>query len=139
MRPPKRTRPPPSRAVRPSSRAPPASKVMRPLIASSECGSAKCRIRPPAIDALPANTGLSSGPAHVGREIGLTRAADVAEEALQDAEVRVARRVQRNLLVGEADRAAHVEPRVLADEPHLLDLTTCWSSSRRMGPSFRSA
>ena len=62
MRPPNRTSPPPSRAVSPSSRTPPASNVIRPLIASSECGSEKCRMRPPVIDALPENTGLSSGP-----------------------------------------------------------------------------
>ena len=122
MRPPKRTRPPPSRAVRPSSRAPPASNVIRPLIASSECGSAKCRMRPPAIDALPENTGLSSGPRTSAARSAWPELRISRKNPCRMLEVGVARRVQRNLPVGESDGAVHVEPRVLADQPHLLDL-----------------
>ena len=42
-----------------------ASNVMRPLIASSECGSEKWRMRPSVIVALPENTGWRSGPSIV--------------------------------------------------------------------------
>ncbi len=64
---------------------------MTPLIASSELGSEKWRMRPSVIVALPENTGSYSGPFDRGDQLGAARSAHVAEEALEDAEVRVAR------------------------------------------------
>ena len=61
-RPPNVTSPLASRARTPSTRTPPASNVIWPLIASSECGSDSCRTRPFSIAALPENTGFASGP-----------------------------------------------------------------------------
>ena len=120
MRPPKRTRPPPSRAVRPSSRAPPASNVTVPLMASSECGSAKCRMRPPAIDGAAREHGL----------VAAARATSAARSAWP--ELRISRKKPCRMprlaspvacsaiwLVGEVHGAADVEPRVLAHQPHL--------------------
>ena len=65
-------------------------------MASSEFGSEKCRMRPSTIVALPENTGSYSGPSTAAVRRGAARAADVAEEALQDPEVGLARGAERD-------------------------------------------
>ena len=55
-----------------------------------------------------------------GGQLGAPGAADVAEEALEDAEVGVADGLQRDAIVLEADRARHAQPRVDADQLQLL-------------------
>jgi hypothetical protein len=51
----------------------------------------------------------------------LTRAADVGNEPLQDAEVRRAVGAHRNPLVVQVDHAGDVELRLLANQPHVGD------------------
>ena len=62
---------------------------------------------------------LRSGPSIAAVQLRAARAAHVAEEALQDAEVRVARRLQRDALVVQPDGARHAQPRVVADQLQL--------------------
>ena len=96
--------------------------MTRPFIASSECGKREVPDAAARERGAAGEDRLVERPADVGREVRLTRAADIAEEPLQDAEVGVAGRVQRNLPVREPDRAVHIQARVLSHEPHLLDL-----------------
>ncbi len=56
------------------------------------------------------------------RQLRAPRAADVAEEPLQDAEVRAARRLERDSIVAQIDRAPYAQPRVLTHELELVDL-----------------
>jgi len=51
------------------------------------------------------------------RELGAPRPAHAAKESLQDAEVRVARRLQRNPLIAQPDAAGDAQARQVADEP----------------------
>ena len=118
---------------------PPASKRIVPLIASSAFGSEKWRMRPSVIVALPENSGCAQRAVDRRGQLGAARAADVAEEALQDAEVRVARRLQRDALVAQADVARDAQPRVLADQLQLVDLHLLSSSAIRIGAAFFTA
>ena len=122
MRPPKVTLPPPSRPVTSSTRRPLASNDTLPLIDSSECGSEKWRSRPSVSVALPAKIGLLKVPAIWAFSCRRSAAAQIAEEALQDAEVRVARRLHVDRLVLEAQPAVELQLRSLAREPEPADL-----------------
>ena len=79
-----------------------ASNRIVPLIASSELGSEKCRMRPSVMVALPENTRLAQRAVDRRGQLGAAGAAHVAEEALQDAEVGVAGGLQRDPLVAAA-------------------------------------
>ena len=107
---------------------------------SSAFGSDKWRTRPLVIVARPENTGSSSGPSTAARELGAARSAHVAEESLQDAEVRVARRLQRDRSIAQADAAADAEAacrRRPAAGPAMF--TSRLSSEIRIGAAFFSA
>ena len=60
--------------------------------------------------------GRREGTVHLRVQFGGPRAADVAEEALQDAEVGIARRVDRDLRVVQIHRAVQFERRPVAGE-----------------------
>ena len=60
-------------------------------------------------------------PGDLRREVGLARAAQVAHDALENAEVGLSRRSDRDLAGAEVDRAADVEARAIADETQLVD------------------
>ena len=121
-RPLKVTSPLASRARKPSMRMPPASNAIWPLIASSECGSASWRIRPSVIAALPEKTGLSSGPVICALSDAAAGAADVAEEALQDAEVRITGCLDVDGRLVEIDVAVDRQLGALAEQPETADV-----------------
>ena len=100
---------------------PPASKWIVPLMASSALGIEKWRIAAVGDRRAAGELRLRERTVDRRGQLGAPGAAHVAEEALQDAEVRVAGRLQRDPLVVEADRARHAQPRVVADELQLLD------------------
>ena len=58
---------------------------------------------------------------HLGDDLGGAGAADIPEKALEQAEVRVARRAQRDLAVVQPDLAANVELGALACEAQTAD------------------
>ena len=102
MRPPKRTAPPPSRAVMPSSAhagGVEGGDAIHALRARAETCS--WRMRPLVSSALPATTGAARGAGNARRHLGAARAADVRQEALQHGEVRGAVGLQRQ----RSDRA----------------------------------
>ena len=76
----------------PSTRSPAASNSTRPLMFSSACGSAKWRSRPLRRVAAPQTVGRSRRAPDVGLHLGGAGAANVAQQALEDAQVRVAER-----------------------------------------------
>ena len=78
-------------------------------------------MRPFVIAALPPNTGSSSDPFTSATISARAGAADVPEKALEEAEVRVARRAQRDLAVVQPDLAANVELGALACEAQTAD------------------
>src|ERR1700688_2487276 len=55
-------------------------------------------------------------------ELGPSRSADITKEALQDGEVGVTHRTERDGLIVQGDAAADGEPRVLADKLEVPDL-----------------
>ena len=122
MRPPNVTLPPPRRPVTSSTRRPLASNETRPLIASSECGSEKC-LQPPVVERGAAGKyRLGEGAGQLRLEIGGATAAQRAEEPLQDAKVRVARRLHVDRLVLEPEPAVELQLRALAGEAEPADL-----------------
>ena len=79
------------------------SKATVPLIESSAFGREKWRMRPSVIVALPENTGCPIGPFTAARQIRAARSAHVLEEPLEDGEVCVARHLQPDAIVHQAD------------------------------------
>src|SRR5215475_13554806 len=72
--------------------------------------------------------------AQIGHEIGLPFTADVAEEALQDAKVRIAGGVDRHLTALETDSATHVEPRAVSHQAHRRDTRVLSLECQSDGP-----
>ena len=79
-------------------------------------------MRPSVMSALPANTGLSSGAGDLRLDRRRAAAAQVAVEALQDAEVGVAGGLHRQLVAIEGDLAFELELGALAGQRQLADL-----------------
>ena len=92
------------------------------MIDSSECGSEKWRSRPSLSVALPPKTGLVNVPPICALSAARAAAAKIAEESLQDAEVRVARGLDVNRLVLQAEPAVERELRSLTRETEAADL-----------------
>ena len=115
-----------------------------PLIASSAFGSEKWRMRPSVIVALPGEQRLAQRTVDRRGQLRAARAAHVAEESLQDAEIGVAaacsamRSSRRPTLPDDA------QPRVVADQLQLARLST-WliaataGSAPRCGSRSRTA
>ena len=98
------------------------SNEMVPLIASSPCGAERCRIRPSAMRALPENCGLASGPLTCAEQRRRAAAAHVAEEPLEDAEVRLAGRFDRDDAVVQLHLPAHLQLGAVAGDAQPADL-----------------
>ena len=78
-------------------------------------------MRPSSIVIVPVTIGVRIGPSSVACSDGLPGAADVRDEALQDAEARGAVGAHRDPLVVQIDEARDVELRLVADQPHVGD------------------
>ena len=91
--------PPPSRAVMPSRRRPPASKVAMPLTSSSACGNESWRMRPFGQQRVAGDHRRRGRAGDARGDFGAAGAANVGEESLQHREVRRAVRLQRQRLI----------------------------------------
>ena len=120
-RPPNCTRPPPIVAVRSSRRTPRSSKATVPLIESSALGSEKWRMRPSLMVALPENTGCRSGPSTAAVSSARPDPRTSRKNALEDAEVRVARHLQPDALVYQTHRAGDAKTRLVSDELEIAE------------------
>ena len=79
-------------------------------------------MRPSAMRALPENCGFASGPLTCAEQRRRAAAAQVAEEPLQDAEVRLARGLDRDGALVQLHAAAHLQLGALAGDAQPADL-----------------
>ena len=122
MRPPKVTLPPPRRPVTSSTRRPLASNETRPLIDFERVRQREMPQPPVGDRGAAGEHRLAEGAGQLRLEIGRAAAAQRAEEPLQDAEVRVARRLHVERLVLQPEPAVELQLRALAGEAEPADL-----------------
>ena len=120
IRPPNCTGPSPMRAVISSRRMPRGSNRMMPLMPSSALGIDRWRTRPFDHRRAAGKHRRVERAVDRRRELGAARSEHVAGEPLQDAEVRVARRLQRDPAIAQAHASAEPQARVLAHQLQVL-------------------